>query len=253
MAMSDWMQSVTGRTNAEHQAWRDNYNGGWAAGDWTGNVNAGIAWERAAAGEDNPEIRDRLPAGLTPQMISGKATSNPNRGGGSSAGGSVGQGVSPSQSGAKAPTPTGARPTTGGGKITGGSASPVGQFPSWDIFQPAMKNTLEREVTDGMVAGFEYYANPWFSDVEKYWEPRGGEPGEWIGGILNTVIADPAYNLYVYGTRGVEAVKSWDEQHGAEAGTKAREWIDNVLGLTPAETPANTGGVSHGWGGGGGW
>lgn len=97
MAMSDWMQSVTGRSNSEHQAWRDNYNGGWAAGDWTGNTNDRIAWERAASGEDNSEIRARLPEGLTPEMISGKSTSNANRGG------SVGQGASPSQSGGRSP------------------------------------------------------------------------------------------------------------------------------------------------------
>lgn len=115
MAMSDWMQSVTGRTNAEHQAWRDNYNGGWAAGDFTGNVNREIAWERAATGEDNPEIRARLPEGLTPEMISGKSTSNPNRGG-SSSGGSGGQGASPSQSG----KPSG----TSGGSGKGSSALP---------------------------------------------------------------------------------------------------------------------------------
>lgn len=56
MAMSEWMESVTGRSNSEHQSWRDNYNGGWAAGDFTGNVNRGIAEERYASGEWNKEI-----------------------------------------------------------------------------------------------------------------------------------------------------------------------------------------------------
>lgn len=56
MAMSEWMESVTGRSNSEHQAWRDNFNGGWAAGDFTGNVNRGIAEQRYASGEWNNEI-----------------------------------------------------------------------------------------------------------------------------------------------------------------------------------------------------
>lgn len=101
--MSAWMEMATGgHYNASsNQAWRDNYNGGWAAGDWTGNHNAAIAWERAAAGEDNAEIRERLPEGLTPAIISGGLTANPQGGGPS--GGSGDQGASPSQSGGKRP------------------------------------------------------------------------------------------------------------------------------------------------------
>lgn len=36
-------------------------------------------------------------------------------------------------------------------------------------------------------------ANPWFSDVGTFWEQRYGEPGEWIGGIVN-IGADVIYN-----------------------------------------------------------
>lgn len=41
-----WFNEVTGQTNSSRQAWRDSYNGGWAAGDLTGNINAAIASAR---------------------------------------------------------------------------------------------------------------------------------------------------------------------------------------------------------------
>ncbi|MFD1944047.1 hypothetical protein [Paradevosia shaoguanensis] len=44
----DYFDRVTGSTEYERQSWRDSYNGGWAAGDWTGNTNARIAAEREA-------------------------------------------------------------------------------------------------------------------------------------------------------------------------------------------------------------
>lgn len=46
--------------------------------------------------------------------------------------------------------------------------------------------------TDGF-AGFELKANPWFTDVQDFWEARYGEPGEWLGGIVN-IGADAVYN-----------------------------------------------------------
>lgn len=100
MAMSSWMESVTGHSNASSQAWRDNFNGGWAAGDGTGTHNAQIASDRADAGERNPEVLAHLPEGYRLSPVA----AGPGAGkGGSSAGGSGGQGASPSQSG-KGPT-----------------------------------------------------------------------------------------------------------------------------------------------------
>lgn len=96
MAMSDWMQSVTGRSNSEHQAWRDNFNGGWAAGDWTGTHNEQIASDRADAGERNPDVLARLPEGY-------RLNPNPTGPLAGKSGGSGGQGASPSQSGGRAP------------------------------------------------------------------------------------------------------------------------------------------------------
>lgn len=45
--MSSWFDKVTGSNDYERQSWRDSYNGGKAAGDWTGNVNARLDQERS--------------------------------------------------------------------------------------------------------------------------------------------------------------------------------------------------------------
>lgn len=42
-----WFDDVTGTNDYERQSWRDNYNGGRAAGDITGNVNARLEQERS--------------------------------------------------------------------------------------------------------------------------------------------------------------------------------------------------------------
>lgn len=43
----DWFDSVTGTNDFERQSWRDNFNGGYAAGDFTGKVNAQLQRERS--------------------------------------------------------------------------------------------------------------------------------------------------------------------------------------------------------------
>lgn len=43
-----WFNDVTGTNDYERQSWRDNFNGGEAAGDLTGNVNRQLDAERAA-------------------------------------------------------------------------------------------------------------------------------------------------------------------------------------------------------------
>lgn len=44
---SEWFDKVTGSNDYERQSWRDSSNGGRAAGDWTGNINARLDYERA--------------------------------------------------------------------------------------------------------------------------------------------------------------------------------------------------------------
>lgn len=44
--MSSWFDKVTGTNDYERQSWRDSYNGGRAAGDFTGGVNARLDQER---------------------------------------------------------------------------------------------------------------------------------------------------------------------------------------------------------------
>lgn len=47
VGIHDWASQNYGNSSG-NQAWRDNFNDGWAAGDWTGNHNAVIAVEKAA-------------------------------------------------------------------------------------------------------------------------------------------------------------------------------------------------------------
>lgn len=52
----------------------------------------------------------------------------------------------------------------------------------------------KKDKATGGHAGFEIHPNPWFSNVEDFWETRYGEPGEWLGGGIN-IGADLVYNL----------------------------------------------------------
>lgn len=79
----------------------------------------------------------------------------------------------------------GSKPKTSG---VGASHTVMAPFPSKAPVGPGKATTA----TDGW-AGFEWKANPWFSDVSSFWEPRFGEPGEWVGGFVN-MGADVVYN-----------------------------------------------------------
>lgn len=46
----DWASQNYGNSSG-NSAWRDNFNDGWAAGDWTGNHNAAIAVEKQLSGD----------------------------------------------------------------------------------------------------------------------------------------------------------------------------------------------------------
>lgn len=72
---------------------------------------------------------------------------------------------------------------------------PTGRGPGKsDVFGPAPLTPGKKDKATGGYAGFEVMPNPWFSNVEDFWETRYGEPGEWLGGILN-IGADVVYNI----------------------------------------------------------
>jgi hypothetical protein len=169
-----YFNDVTGTSDFERQSWRDSYNGGRAAGDITGNVNRQLDRERDAFGTTWSGSSSQYSAlELAQRGGGGGSVGNPLAGQGGKAGGSgPGAGVV-SYGGA---SPGGAGPGNaavaqrpGGGSLTlGGPLS-----------------TKIKMTATGGYAGIPVLPNPFFSDVENWWEPRYGEPGEWLGGIAN--------------------------------------------------------------------
>lgn len=204
---SDWFHSVTGTTPESQQAWRDNFNGGWAAGDWTGNHNRSIASERYDAGEWNQSVAhyggytqpNAVPDGYTRTYSADGNTvyiTRPNAGGGSLATTGVG---TPGGNGG----PTAVAPSQPGGTVPGpGQTNKKG--PGWyeqgggyyTIQTMGGKNKLptvqSKDVQELMVGGGGLASNPWFSNAED-WEIRYAEPGEWVGGLA-VMAADAIYN-----------------------------------------------------------
>lgn len=172
--MSSYFDRVTGSNEYERQSWRDSFNGGRAAGDWTGNHNARIEAEREAFQGLTWSGSSSEPSALQfAQSVvgSGPATASVATGGGAS-------GVGP---GNPVVSTAPAVETSGPGRqvVVVGGAAPL--------------TAKTKDGASGGYAGVHILPNPWFSDVQDFWEPRMGEPGEWLGGILN-VGADAVYN-----------------------------------------------------------
>lgn len=213
-----WFSDVTGRSSYSQQSWRDNYNGGKAAGDWTGGVNAQLDRERAAFQGATWIGSSLLPSALevarlygfgsaqTTYAFNGKdrsftqvetaparpATSGPSAPvAGASA--TAGPGNAAASAGAEKPTAgPGATGTVTIGPITVTPGNIGTGKPMVELGPAPLKEKTKLTATGGF-AGFKFEANPWFSHVENWGEPRYGEPGEWLGGILN-IGADLAWN-----------------------------------------------------------
>lgn len=250
---SDWFHSVTGTTPESQQAWRDNFNGGWAAGDWTGNHNRAIAAERYDSGEWNPQIAQyggyternpAVPDGVVRTVSADGNTVYITRANNGSAvttnavnpvGGSGGPtAVAPNQPGGTVPGPGQSNQRgpgwyqPGGGYYTtqtrqrpGQSAGPAGNGKP-DVL-PVEYSKSVHELNTG---GLSWESNPWWSNTED-WEIRYGEPGEWLGGLV-VFGADLAWNMdrfykggpgVVGGTidRSVESVVNWTKDNWARS------------------------------------
>lgn len=76
-----WNQNFGEGANpgTNNTGWRDNFNGGWAAGDWTGNHNAQILAEKlvASGGSLSQTERDKAPDHLKPVIDVVKAAVKP--------------------------------------------------------------------------------------------------------------------------------------------------------------------------------
>lgn len=93
-----WNQNFGEGANqgTNNTAWRENFNAGWAAGDWTGNHNAQILAEKlvASGGSLSQTERDKAPEHLKPVIDVVKAATKPRGaqvvGGGAGTGGITG-------------------------------------------------------------------------------------------------------------------------------------------------------------------
>lgn len=240
---SEYFDRVTGSNDYERQSWRDSYNNGRAAGDWTGGVNARLDRERAASGgftnsgssrelsagqaasyrDSNevatlkrnrekavaqgntntvrkidaalaafatPTVRPNGTGGvvMTPALVTagpGSPASAKGHGATSGPGGIPQPSASPS---AGPSAPAAVSVPTGNVSITLGIGPGALGIPATAPLKPKIK-----DVATGGFAGWQIEANPWFSDVENFGEPRYGEPGEWLGGLVN-MGADAVWN-----------------------------------------------------------
>jgi len=171
----DYFDRVTGSTEYERQSWRDSYNGGWAAGDWTGNTNARIAAEREAFNGATWEGSSSQPSALEWARMGG-GLSIPAGGTG------VSQTAGPGN-----PRAGTAGASQGSGVGSGAGAGAVVTPP------PPLKVVINDEGTGLLLGGNWWKSNPYWSDANE-WENRYAEPGEWVGGLA-LMAADGWYNL----------------------------------------------------------
>lgn len=265
--MSAWMQMATGgHYNASaNQAWRDNFNGGWAAGDWTGNHNAQIAADRADAGERNPEVLAHLPADY--RLNPNPASPNPNRGG------SVGQGASPSQSGkpggSVGPSQSGKpgaggpvvrvepsvaqaggkfKPTAGVGQITGDAGYWINKIKKdyntmmggGSAAHPMVDKPMEHEQV--IIGGWKILHDPGWSPVEAVegaWGEGDGITSATFWYQPAKFLADVSYTLKHHGYPGLDEGVEWLTRVPHEAGKNIRQqaldWIEENKESQPVD------------------
>lgn len=219
----DYFESVTGRSEYERQSWRDSYNGGLAAGDITGNINERLDQERSDFQGATWSGSSSQPSALQwAQMGGGVASGHVSTPGGAASAG-------PGNSGA-ASASTGGKPVAGPGS---GGATTKGGSLTMGPGKPPLSTKIKETATGGHV-GFEWHPNPWFSDVQEFWEPRMGEPGEWLGGIANVVV-DTAYNSHRFLEHVTKETRStsgreWSQTfHDTIGSATFGGWADSVL------------------------
>lgn len=204
----DWQNSeqTGGRSEYEKQSWRDSYNGGRAAGDFTGTTNARLDAEREAFQGATWSGSSSQPSALELARFIG--TIGPGTGGAGTPGaatagpGGVGAVVTPTKAGVQAPAP--AAP---GKVVPGVGNATIGQpvVPNQTVARRTstvlqqigpngpLRPKIEPTVQELLYGGFKIRPNPKTSNAEE-WEIRYAEPGEWVGGIA-VMGSDIGYNL----------------------------------------------------------
>lgn len=171
--MSDWFDRVTGSNEYERQSWRDSYNGGKAAGDIFGNTNARLDSEREAFQGATWSGSSSEYSALEVAQMRGYQPDRP-----ATAVGGVVQGrgaagdAAPRMSSSQAAVSSALMAHGGGGGALG--------------------NTLARKPMSLTLGGFDFQANPFYSNAEDG-ETRHGEiAGEIVG--LAALGADLGHN-----------------------------------------------------------
>lgn len=211
MSLSDHMFSDTTR-----QAWRDNYNGGRAAGDFAGvySNHGGSSDHSVSSGQTAGDSDKQGGASASVQRV---VASVPTAGPGSPA-------VATARS----------VPTRGPGAFAFG-VGPVSHVAVSDL--PPLEMGHKDSGTNILAGGDWWQGNPWWSDTEEF-EARYGEPGDWVGGIvvfgadltfnaaravdwlsIDAQTSDPARN----------AVVDWSQiENGPGALTNVQKWITDA-------------------------
>lgn len=166
-------------SDTTRQAWRDNYNGGRAAGDFAGvySNHGGSSDHSVSSGQTAGDSDKQGGASASVQRV---VASVPTAGPGAPA-------VATSRS----------VPTRGPGAFAFG-VGPVSHVAVSDL--PPLDMGYKDSGTELMLGGDWWKGNPWWSDGEEF-EARYAEPGEWLGGLL-VIGADLLFNV----GRAVDAV-----------------------------------------------
>lgn len=216
----DWQndEQTGGRSEYEKQSWRDSYNGGRAAGDWTGNTNARLDAEREAFQGATWSGSSSQPSALELARYIG--TIGPGTGGAGTPGavtagpGGVGAVTRPGQAGIVAPGP--AAPNKPGVPGVGNPAIGLPKQPDPTIARRTstilqqigpggpLRPKMEPTVQELLLGGMKIQPKRNTSNAEE-WEIRYAEPGEWVGGIV-VMAQDAGHNLAL--TIGWDSIKS---------------------------------------------
>lgn len=172
----DYGEGANPGSTREQQSWRDSYNGGQAAGDWTGNTNARLDSER-----------DRFQGATWSGSSSQPSALELARSfvGSGQSGGTNGRGPTGTGAGHEAVVP---RKSSGGNLTFSGTGAGAGAV----LVGPLKAKT--KDTNTGLVLGGSWFqANPWWSDGADA-EDRWGELGGSAAGLI-VMGADAVWNV----------------------------------------------------------
>lgn len=185
-----WFDQVTGSNEYERQSWRDSFNGGMAAGDWTGNTNARLAAERDAFQGATWSGSSTQPSAL--QLAKSMVGTGPALGAVASGHGSSGTGPG---NGVVATAPTVPTQGPGNGVVTTAPTVPTQGPGRRVVVGPS-------SVTSVYAGGNEY-------PIDRGWSDAADAEDRW--GEAELFSPSWFYNWGVWGADTLRGVQSWLE------------------------------------------